>query len=374
LVLAAASLALLAASAGSAGPAAADPAVTRVMTGLDNPRGLAFGPQGALYVAEAGRGGLGLEDPFCFAGALGAMRCYGPTGAVSRFWHGDQEQVVSGLPSQARASDGNNANGPADIAMLGLGSAYVTLGLFQPVALRDQHPQLAGLGRLAQFEPSGEWRFVADIGAYEAANNPDGGLVDSNPYGLLAEPGGHVLTDASGNALLRVDANGAISTLAVFQSRRTDPPRSTDSVPTSVAIGPDGAYYVGELSGAPYDVGSANVYRVVPGEPARLLRTDDACLGGFSFVIDLAFDEAGALYVLQFATDAGPSGPGVLIRVTPDQSEPGGTCAQYRAGTRTTVVGGLIQPTSVAVGPDGAFYISDHGNSAGVGEVLRVQP
>ena len=40
-----------------AGAAAAS--VTTVMTGLDNPRGLAFGPEGALYVAEAGRGGAG---------------------------------------------------------------------------------------------------------------------------------------------------------------------------------------------------------------------------------------------------------------------------------------------------------------------------
>ena len=37
--------------------AAAAPATTVVMSGLDNPRGLTFGPNDALYVAEAGRGG-----------------------------------------------------------------------------------------------------------------------------------------------------------------------------------------------------------------------------------------------------------------------------------------------------------------------------
>jgi glucose/arabinose dehydrogenase len=42
------------------GASGAGAATTRVvMSGLDNPRGLAFGPEGALYVAEAGRGGPG---------------------------------------------------------------------------------------------------------------------------------------------------------------------------------------------------------------------------------------------------------------------------------------------------------------------------
>src|SRR5262245_19669298 len=85
-----------------------------VMSGLDNPRGLAFGPQGALYVAEAGWGGSGLENPFCF---VGVIRCYGPTGAVSRLWNGVQERVATGLPSHANPN-GNRADGPHDIAML----------------------------------------------------------------------------------------------------------------------------------------------------------------------------------------------------------------------------------------------------------------
>ena len=56
----------------------AEPIVTVVMSGLDNPRGLAFGPEGALYVAEAGRGG----DGPCFFNSAGEFRCYGSTGAM----------------------------------------------------------------------------------------------------------------------------------------------------------------------------------------------------------------------------------------------------------------------------------------------------
>jgi hypothetical protein len=368
LVAAAAGLVLVIAAPGSVAPAEADPTVTPVMSGLDNPRGLAFGPKGALYVAEAGRGGYGLVDCsvsplplFCFTGSGGTIRSYGPTGAISRLLKGVQERVVTGLPSQARATDGTLGIGPHDVAFLGpdIASPYVTIGLQQPPALRDTFPFLSGMASLARIERSGGATFVADLGAFEAANNPDGGVLDTNPYGLLAVPDGHVLTDAGANSLLHVDPNGDISTFAVFQSRPSG--RSTDSVPTSVAVGPDGAYYVGELAPG---AGTANVYRVVPGEPPRLIPASEACLGGFTTIIDIAFDDEGNLYVLQI-------GPGSLIRITRDENQPGDTCDQFRAGTRTTIVSGLTAPTSVAFG-HGALYVSNNGASPGIGEVLRV--
>lgn len=67
-----------------AASAVAAPTATVVMTGLDNPRGLAFGPREALYVAEAGRGG----DTPCGDGPEGPPVLFGQTGAVSRLLRG----------------------------------------------------------------------------------------------------------------------------------------------------------------------------------------------------------------------------------------------------------------------------------------------
>jgi hypothetical protein len=337
------------AAAFSGGGGAVTPPGTVVMSNLDNPRHLAFGPEGGLYVAEAGRGGSG---PCIFL--RGATQCAGHSGAVSRLWNGVQERVVTGLPSYAPAS-GNLAYGPQAVSLHGHGGAYVTIGLaggagFPPSPFRAIMGE--AFGRTVRFEPSGSWRYEDDIAGYEEANNPDGNVADSNPYAILAEPGGRVLTDAGGNDLLRVRSNGDISTVAVFPAR---PGRSTDAVPTSVAVGPDGAYYVGELSGLPFNVGDAHVYRVVPGQQPQQYGPT------FSFIIDLTWGPDGHLYVLQFATLAGNTGPGILYRLEAD-------------GTKTPVVTDLVAPGGVAFGPDGALYISNKSVLAGTGEVLRIEP
>jgi hypothetical protein len=99
-----------------AGSAAAA-TVTTVMSGLDNPRGLAFGPEGALYVVEAGRGGEGPCTSSIRPLEPDQPRCFGRSGAVSRLWHGVQQRIVTGLPSYAGPS--GQATGAHGIAMLG---------------------------------------------------------------------------------------------------------------------------------------------------------------------------------------------------------------------------------------------------------------
>ncbi|MCM8748427.1 ScyD/ScyE family protein [Thermomicrobiaceae bacterium CFH 74404] len=343
------------------------PAFEAVAEELDNPRGLTFGPDGALYVAEAGRGG---EGP-CVAGPEGNEVCYGPSGALTRIADGLQERVATGLPSLAQA-DGGSALGPHDIAVRSDGSLVAVIGLGANPAVRNQLGEAgANFGLLVSIDEEGGWTAIADLAAYEAANDPDGAGPDSNPYAVLVEPDRYIVVDAGANALLAVTADGSISTLAVFPPQEVDAPPFLDvppgtkipaqSVPTTVVKGPDGAYYVGELTGFPFPPGMARIWRVVPGEEPEVWTT------GFTNIIDLAFGPDGSLYVLEIAANgllAAEQGDifGALIRIAPN-------------GERTTLVNqGLVFPSGLAIGPDGRIYVSANGTSAAEGQVVRIEP
>jgi hypothetical protein len=327
-----------------------------VASGLDNPRGLDIGHWGQIYVAEAGRGG----DGPCATDPEGMPTCLGATGALTKIWHGKQRRVLEGLPSLAPAG-GGNAIGPSDVS-LGFFNAYMTVGLGQNPAVRDGLGPLGqGLGKLYRISPFGRLREVADISAYEAAANPDGnteeGGIDSNPNSVLARPARRYVVDAGGNDLLRVGPTGRISTLAVFPNVE---PSGAQAVPTNVVQGPDHALYVSQLTGFPFPVGAANIYRVERrgGEP-------EVYASGFTNVTDLAFGPDGSLYVVEFATNGLMSGDptGALKRIPP-----GGGPAETIASE------GLVTPYGVAVSRKGDIYVSNHGAEAGFGQVVRVHP
>lgn len=342
-----------------------------VMSGLANPRGLAWSPDSSLYVAEAGRGGPLVPGP-CFE--LGGTVCYGRTGAVSRLTRdGEQERVIDDLPSYAQVTSGR-AEGPNGISFHGLGNAYVTIGLeTDPATLRPRAPEWSEFARLVQLSPSAlapgrghshavksEWEFVADLGQYEIDVNPDCGDIDSNPFGVLAEDGGVIVADAGANALVRLAANGDLSTVAAFSNNTTvpgegcPPKASRDFVPTSIIIGPDGAYYFGHLNGLPILAGSSSVWRLEPGGTPAPFHT------GFTWIIGVAFDPSGNLYVLQHSDGPLVNSGGSLIRVAPD-------------GTPTKMVTAIPRPGGLAIDSDGAVYVSmaPGTNFKGAGEVRR---
>ncbi|HEX5877298.1 MAG TPA: ScyD/ScyE family protein [Actinomycetota bacterium] len=279
-----------------------------VAEGLDNPRGIGFGPDGALYVAESGSGGAGP----CVEGPEGGEACFGRTGAVTRITKRGQHRVLTGLPSLAEEG-GVAASGPVDLGFSGR-TGYLLVG--NPGGGTETREQFGPAGRrfgkLLKVNLHGI-RAVADFPRFEENNNPDEGggalpgeEIDSNPNGLLVRHRSQLVTDAGGNDLLKVDHKGRISVVAVFPPRVVPaPPGIPDlppeipmqAVPTSVVKGPDGAYYVGQLTGFPFPPGGANVFRVVPGKAPKVYS------GGFTNIIDIAFDKKGRLYVLEIATN-----------------------------------------------------------------------
>lgn len=336
---------------------AAAQSIEVIAAGLVNPRGLAFGPEGALYVVEAGSGGT--MTPCLPAVDAAGPRCAGMTGAVTRIWPlapGTQERVATGLPSAA-GPDGAGATGAHDISFQGRGGAFITFGLGgSPDSATRQAlvAQGAPFGYLAQMPASGKWKTVVDVAAHELAN-PDGEVLDSNPYGVLALPGRRIVADAGANALVEVAANRDTRTLAVF------PRTGFQAVPTSVAQGPDGDLYVGQLTGFPFPVGAACVFRV-PSEGGAPV----CAYGGFTNIIDLTFGPDGSLYVLELDANGLLAAPpfGRLTRIATD-------------GTRSVVLGDspqMVMPGGVAVSADGAIYVTNLSVSPGGGQVLKIVP
>lgn len=225
-------------AAGGPGAAAQAATATVIASGLVNPKGIDQSPSGAIYVAEAGNGG---GDCTSLPGA-----CFGLTGAVSRVDPAGVQpavRVIRGLPSIYSGSP-RLAVGANDVSFSRYGAPTVVMGLGGDVAARSKlGPQAANLGKVLRLDlDAGMVKAVADISAFEQAVNPDGGAIDSNPYGIEAQPGEWVVADAGGNSLVRVRANGRTSLLAAFPT----PAGAPQTVPTSVAMGPDGGTITSE--------------------------------------------------------------------------------------------------------------------------------
>lgn len=200
---------------------------------------------------------------------------------------------------------------------------------------------------------------------YEQANNPDGQDVNTNLYDLLINDNKAYVLDAGAHDVLSQRAFGGELTLeTVFPTQTTTNPPTGESVvrqsvPTSLTVGPDGALYIGELTGFPFQIGTAQLYRInTEGQP-------EVYAGGFTNIADIAFDSSGGLHVLEYDADGilNGSDAGALIYVSPDGK------------TRITLADDeLINPTGLEISADGDIYISNKGFNAGRSRITLLAP
>lgn len=283
---------------------------TVVARGLDNPRQLSLVGNGQLYIAEAGHGGS-----TCIGEGEDAL-CVGGTGAISQILvpqtasNVTPRRIVTGLFSGAGPS-GAFATGADGVSAASATELYIAVTGGDPEGPVPPGADQAGkLLRSGYLQPT---RVIADIAGYEAANDPDGQGVESNPYAtLVVNKNLTLVADAAANTVLAVSKQGAVSVFAVLpnitggdcdQRPNEDGSFSCDFVPTSLALGPDGGIYVGGLGAeAP---GAGTVIKYSPaGAPL-------ATWTGFTDVTGVAVGSDGSLYVSElFAGDVVKVAPG----------------------------------------------------------------
>jgi hypothetical protein len=254
------------------------------------------------------------------------------------------------------------------------GTPFLTIGLGGHPLLRDQLPaDSLPMATLYRVRFGRGLQAIADLGTFEAVNNPDadqpGSIVNTNPYSVTAAGSGQVVvTDAGANDILAVAASGAVNVLGVLPFLTAPAPDLPDlpvppgtpipaeSVPTGIVRGPGGGYYISQFTGFPFPVGEASIWCVTQESAPAVVAS------GFTQVTDLAFGPDGSLYVLELATGPliGPDTPGALIRVRPD-------------GTREELVPrALERPVGVTL--DGRYaYVTNRADQPGTGEVVRIR-
>ncbi|HEY7497421.1 MAG TPA: ScyD/ScyE family protein [Vicinamibacterales bacterium] len=327
-------LAVVGAFAGTLSGLAADPSEPiPLIVDLNGPRGVAAGPLGIVGYAE--------ND-----GSFSALATRGP-------FAGTTFNLGSVPPTYIAPS----------MAIGSLGQTYV---------LTAGGPPGSGAATLYRWVGSDTPRVVADIAKYQATDPDPYNLADdpgeSNPFNVAVLPDGSVLvSDAAANDLLRVFRNGRIVTVARLKPRVVKvpdelpdvgfPPAGTplpsEAVATSVTVGADGYYYVGELRGFPATPGMSQIWRIAPDSVNAVCDPEAPRRGrcqryadGFTSIVALGAGRDGSIYVvelvkrswLQWELELVDPPVGGLFRIPPGGGHPQELAADQ-----------LILPAGVAV-------------------------
>jgi hypothetical protein len=331
------------------------PNATIYASGLEGPRGLAFGPDGSLYVAEAGLGGTTSTIGTCTQVPQIGPYTGGLTARISKIdKSGNVTTLTSGLPSAVDAL--GDVLGVADLAFLN-GSLYAVLA-----GGGCSHGNPSFPNSILKVDlTSGKWVSIADMSqalikfpakyTNSADYEPDGTY-----YGMIASKGRLLTVEPNHGQIFSVTPGGRVNQVIDVSASQGH------IVPTSLVEEQD-VLYVGNLTLFPINPQFAKVMTVergvliqnpLPGFSGTLDSFFNwnivSAKAGFTTVVSLKIGPDGLLYVLELSDAAGNPTPGAgkVVRVT-------------HSGDIEDVATGLLVPTGMAFGPDGWLYVSSLG-------------
>ena len=326
------------------------PVITTYATGFNNPRGLKFGPDGMLYVAEGGTGGGNSTVGQCeqVPAPVGPYTGAATGGRISKVdSNGVRTTVTDQFPSSQTSE--NLVSGVADVAFIGDTLYAITAGSGCSHGVPNTDNGIFRVGG------DGSITLVADLSAFQKAHpvahpEADDFEPDGTWYSMVAVRGSLYAVEPNHGELDRITTGGAISRVADISATQGH------IVPTSVAY--HGVFYVGNLNTFPITPGASKILQITPGGSVSTVAT------GLTMIAGVAFDSRGRMYVLENTVTAGfpTPGEGEIVRIT--------------GGKKDVIVSGLALPTGMTFGPDGALYVSNLGFGPppiGLGEVLRIR-